>query len=97
MNSNQNWTTKKAVALNYKQSTSQAPAVKAKGRGWTAERIIEAAAEHNVPVHKDAGLVHMLHELEWNEEIPEELYEVVAEIFAFIYRMDKNTAGKNEN
>ncbi|GEK57377.1 hypothetical protein CHL76_03445 [Marinococcus halophilus] len=96
MNSNQNWKMKKAVALNYKQSTSQAPAVKAKGRGWTAERIIEAAAEHNVPVHKDAGLVHMLHELEWNEEIPEELYEVVAEIFAFIYRMDKKTA-ENEN
>jgi flagellar biosynthesis protein len=78
---------KKAVALKYKQGEDSAPKVIAKGSGWVAEKIIEIAREHNIPLHEDKNLIEILSTLDLNAEIPGELYKAVAEILAFIYKM----------
>lgn len=79
---------KQAIALEYDPS-EDAPKVVASGRGLLAERIIEKAKEHQVPVHKDSKLADTLSRLEIGEMIPPELYEVVAEILVFVDAMDK--------
>ncbi|WP_078547160.1 EscU/YscU/HrcU family type III secretion system export apparatus switch protein [Litchfieldia alkalitelluris] len=81
--------TKKAVALKYQPEIDDAPQIVGKGKGIVAENIINAAKEHHVPIEKDESLTQLLSEIEMNEKIPEELYGVVAEIFAFIYQADK--------
>jgi flagellar biosynthesis protein len=80
---------KRAVALTYDQFKHAAPMVVAKGEGYVANKIIEKAKQHQVPIHEDSTLVEMLSQLELNEMIPEELYQVVAEVFAFIYQLEK--------
>lgn len=80
---------KEAVALSYQPDQQDAPKVIAKGKGKIAENILGKAAEHGVPVQEDASLVELLGQLDINESIPEELYQAVAEVFAFVYRLDK--------
>lgn len=80
---------KKAAALSYDSQLHQAPVLKAKGTGKTAEKIIEKAAEHGILIQEDPALVELLGQLEVNEAIPEDLYEAAAEVFAFVYRLDK--------
>lgn len=80
---------KHAAALSYKPGSSGAPLVKAKGKGLIAEKIIESAREHNIPIQEDPSLVELLGQLEINEAIPEDLYQAVAEVFAFVYRLDR--------
>ncbi|WP_240375293.1 EscU/YscU/HrcU family type III secretion system export apparatus switch protein [Bacillus piscicola] len=82
---------KSAAALGYRASTDNAPTVKAKGKGYIAEEIIKRAQENNVPIKEDSSLAELLDQLDVNETIPPELYEVVAEVFAFLYRMEKNS------
>lgn len=79
----------KAAALRYDHNRGQAPTVAASGKGIIAENIIEKAKQNNVPIQEDASLVELLAELNINETIPEELYQAVAEVFAFVYRADK--------
>ncbi|OPZ60617.1 MAG: Flagellar biosynthetic protein FlhB [Deltaproteobacteria bacterium ADurb.Bin510] len=79
---------RQAVALKYKRGVDAAPKVAAKGRGATAEKIIELARKHNVPIQRDQALLNALYVLELNETIPEELYKAVAEVLAFVYRMN---------
>lgn len=79
---------RKAVALKYDPDKDRAPVVAAKGAGLLAERIIELARETGVPVREDPELVRYLAALDLYQEIPPQLYEVVAEILAFVYRMD---------
>lgn len=81
---------KEAVALSYDISKDFAPKVVAKGKGEVADNILEKAKEFNIPIQEDQTLVELLGQLEINEKIPEELYQAVAEIFAFIYRIDKS-------
>lgn len=80
---------KQAVALSYQSEQSAAPKVVAKGKGLVAENIMEKAKDHNVVIQEDASLVELLSKLNINEHIPEELYHVVAEVFAFIYKSDQ--------
>ncbi|GMB08476.1 EscU/YscU/HrcU family type III secretion system export apparatus switch protein [Thermolongibacillus altinsuensis] len=80
---------KRAVALTYNQLEHAAPIVVAKGEGHVADKIIEKAKQHQVPIYEDPTLAEMLGQLELNEMIPEELYQVVAEVFAFIYQLEK--------
>lgn len=80
---------KQAAALSYNPNTVEAPTVKAKGKGLIAEKIIETAKENNIPVQEDPGLIELLGQLEINEAIPEDLYQAVAEVFAFIYHLDR--------
>ncbi len=77
---------KKAVALKYEKYKDNAPKVVAKGKGEVAKKIIEVAKEHGVYIKEDPDLVEVLSGLDLYEEIPEDLYKVVAEILAFIYK-----------
>ena len=81
--------TKKAIALRYDHEKESVPTVIAKGKGQIAEGIIETANQHGVYIQEDPALLELLSKLEINQQIPEELYEAVAEIFAFIYKLDK--------
>lgn len=79
----------KAAALSYKQGKDSAPKVVAKGSGLMAEKIMEIARKHNIPLREDPQLVEVLSTLDLHQEIPPELYKAVAEILAFVYRMTK--------
>jgi len=76
---------KKAVAINYDPGKSQVPKVSAKGIGALADRLIKIAMEHKVPIKEDPVLAEVLTKLDVGDNIPEELFQIVAEILAFIY------------
>lgn len=78
-----------AAAIAYEAQKDRAPRVVAKGRGFIAERIIALAREHGIPIKEDPWLVQLLCRLELEEEIPCELYRAVAEILAFVYRVNE--------
>jgi flagellar biosynthesis protein len=78
----------KAVALKYETEKDAAPRVVAKGRDIIAEKIIETARANNVPLYEDKNLVQVLEALDIDTEIPPELYRAVAEVLAFIYRLN---------
>lgn len=78
----------KAVALRYDAATREAPEVVASGRGRIAEKIIELAEAHGIYIKQDPDLVEVLSRLDIGEAIPPELYAVVAEILAFVYRVN---------
>lgn len=80
---------KKAVALKYEPEKSTAPVVTAKGQGQMAEQILRRAQEHGVPVQEDASLVEVLSKLDLEQQIPTELYQLVAEVLSFVYRTDR--------
>lgn len=77
-----------AAALKYDAKKDAAPKVTARGRGLVAEKIIELARKHDVPIKSDPALVQILSELELEEQIPAELYKAVAEILAFVYAVN---------
>ncbi|KHF39795.1 EscU/YscU/HrcU family type III secretion system export apparatus switch protein [Halalkalibacter okhensis] len=81
---------RKAFALRYQPEIDQSPKVVGTGQGFVAEEIIAKAKEHDIPIQEDPSLVEMLATLEVNRSIPSELYEVVAEVFSFIYKIDQN-------
>jgi flagellar biosynthesis protein len=83
-----------AVALKYDMEQDTAPRVVAKGRGHVAENIMAAAQKNAVPVYQNKTLVNMLMALEIDREIPPELYRTIAEVMAYVYRIDKK-AKKN--
>lgn len=85
---------KKAVALGYEADTDVAPKIKAAGRGYVAEEIIQRAKEMDLPIQEDSSLVELLSEITINETIPEDLYQVVAEVFAYIYQVDQEVSSK---
>ena len=77
----------KAVALAYDQIG--APRVVAKGEGEVAKKIIETAESEGIPLQKDNLLVEALLQVELTKEIPPQLFQAVAEVLAFIYRLEK--------
>lgn len=79
----------KAVALRYDHEATDAPRVVAKGAGYLAERILAIAEEHGVEIYRDADLVEVLSKLDIDREIPETLYKAVAEVLAFLYRLNR--------
>lgn len=84
-----------AVALKYDGKT--APTIAATGTHELAEEIIRIAREHNVPLYENPELASILARLDLNEEIPETLYQVIAEILAFAFNLQGRTpedAGK---
>lgn len=82
---------KEAVALMYNPEENS-PKVIAKGKGKIAENILQKAQEFDVPIYEDPSLVELLGQLDLNESIPQDLYEAVAEVFAFIYRLDRKVS-----
>jgi flagellar biosynthesis protein len=82
-------TRKTAIAINYDKTAMGAPKLVAKGSGVIAERLIEMARENGIPVVEDRVLVETLDQLNVNQQIPAELYQVVAEILVSVYRADE--------
>lgn len=81
---------KEAAALKYSPQKGGAPEIVALGKGDIAEKIIEKAIESDVPLYEDAVLAHTLNYLRIGDEIPEELYEVVAQIMVFVSQLDSS-------
>lgn len=80
-----------AIALAY--GTNQgAPKVVAKGRGIIAQAIIERAKQHGIFVHESEDLVGLLMQVELDQEIPAQLYLAVAELLAWLYRLEHQPA-----
>ena len=80
-----------AVALAYEEGQF-APRVVAKGRGNLAQAILERAGEAGVYVHQSAELVSLLMRVDLDEHIPPELYLAIAELLAWLYRIDRKGA-----
>ena len=78
-----------AVALKY--DGERAPVIAASGTHELAEEIIRIAREHNVPLYENPELASILARLELNDEIPETLYRVVAEVLAFAFNLQGRT------
>ncbi|MBP3965276.1 EscU/YscU/HrcU family type III secretion system export apparatus switch protein [Paenibacillus lignilyticus] len=87
---------KKAVALKYEPGERNAPVVVAKGRGKMAEAILDKATESGVPIQEDSSLVEVLSKLDLDQEVPPELYTLVAEILSFVYRSDRKAGGSTD-
>jgi len=85
----------KAAAIVYDQTG--APRIVAKGVGEVALKMIEAAEIEGIPLQKNEVLVEALMQVELTKEIPPQLYRAVAEILAFIYKLDKNKSQPNTN
>lgn len=85
-----------AVAICYDKEEMVAPEVMIKGQRAFAEVIKKAAEEFNVPIIRNVGLAWTLFEVEEGEEIPETLYETVAEILSYVYKMKQRESQKNE-
>jgi len=83
---------RKAVALKYKPRKDSAPKVTARGTGLIAEKIIDFARKEGIPVKDDPDLVEVLSRLDLKEEIPPELYVIVAELLAFVYSLNRKKA-----
>ena len=84
---------RKAVALRYLPGKDKAPKVTAKGAGKLAERIVDLAKQHGIPIQEDPALVQILAQLDFHQEIPPSIYLVVAEILAFVYSMNRQWCG----
>lgn len=79
---------KKAVALRYRKVSNDAPEVIAKGMEEVAEKIIEIAEKENIPIVEDEDAVNEFYGVDINSEIPPEMYQIAAEIFAYIYKLE---------
>ena len=83
-----------AVALGYETESGGAPKVLAAGFGEVARRIMELARESGVHIHRDDNLVQLLAQVPVGSEIPEEAYQLVAELLSFLYRTDRRLSEK---
>lgn len=79
----------KAVALQYGGSDG-APVIVASGMGYMAEKIVETAQQHGVPIYEDNSLATILAQLKLGQEIPEELYKAIVEIYLYFLKFDPN-------
>ncbi|MDF2573066.1 MAG: FlhB domain protein [Sporomusa sp.] len=84
----------KAVALTYDEHENNAPRVVAKGTGVVAGKILSSAKEHGIPIYQNKTLTGMLMAVELDREVPPELYQAVAEVLAYIYRLDQRLGKK---
>lgn len=85
----------KAVAIRYNSERENAPRIIAKGQGAVAKKIKEMGEENHIPIVEDQHLIDGVDHVEIGEEIPLELYEVMAQILAFVYQM-KDEAKKRD-
>ena len=80
-----------AIALPY-ATGDYAPRIVAKGRGLIAEKIIERAKQHDIFVHESKDLVALLMQVDLDEHIPPALYQAIAEILSWLYRIEESKA-----
>ncbi len=82
-----------AIALNY--DGSGAPKLSAKGDNDLAKEIIKIAIENRVPIYQNPELSEWLSQMEIGDEIPEMLYQVIAEILAFVFYIEGKNPSNN--
>lgn len=85
---------KKAVAIKYQKEYS-APKVVAKGKGYVAEKIIENAKNSEVAIVENKELVEELEKIDLGLNIPQHLYEAVAQVLVFVSNLEKKAEYKN--
>jgi flagellar biosynthesis protein len=83
---------RRAVALTYDPANADAPVVTAVGQGAVAEEIIRRAREAGVPVTEDPRLAAVLSQIDVGRVIPPELYGVIAEVLAYVYRLEERVS-----
>jgi flagellar biosynthesis protein len=83
-------TVKEAAALKYDAKKDDAPYIVGLGQGVVAENIVKTAKENAIPVVEDRTLAHLLNKLSVGDEIPEELYQMVAQVLVFVTNLDKD-------
>lgn len=83
---------RRAVALTYDPANADAPVVTAAGEGLVADEIIRRAREAGVPVTEDPRLAAVLSQIDVGQVIPPELYAVIAEVLAYVYRLEELVA-----
>ena len=94
MDENKNLAVPEAVALRYDKGREDAPRVVAKGRGFVAQQLLSIAKRHSVPVYQNQTVTQLLMAVELDREIPPELYQAVANVLAYVYRLDGRAAEK---
>jgi len=77
------------VALRYDIEKDAAPVILAAGRGQMAEDIMDVAEENQIPFYEDKGLADLLLKLEIDTEVPPELFVLVAEVLAFVFKLEQ--------
>jgi len=77
------------VALRYDIEKDAAPVILAAGRGKMAEDIMDMAEENSIPFYEDKGLADLLLKLEIDTEVPPELFVLVAEVLAFVFKLEQ--------
>lgn len=80
-----------AVGITYDDATQKTPTISSKGEGAMADAIVEMANELGIYVHRDEQLLDQLKCLKEGEEVPRELFEVIAQIMAFSYLLQGKT------
>lgn len=88
---------KLAAAIKYDANKNAAPNITATGKGSIAEEIIKIAKENDVPLYQDPALAKLLASLELETEIPPDLYSMVAEVLAFVYKLEQKKKGGKGN
>ena len=76
-----------AIAVDYDRQKMNAPQVAVKGQRLVAEQMKRIARESGIPIVENVPLAHALFELDIDEEVPEKLYEIMAEVLCFVYRL----------
>ena len=83
---------KRAVALQY-GADDAAPVVVASGMGYLAEKIVDVAVDHGVPVYEDDSQATVVAQLNLGQEIPAELYQAIVEIYIYFLKFDPYKRG----
>ena len=83
------------MALQY-GTDDGAPVIVASGMGYLAEKIVEAAAENGVPIYEDNSLATVLAQLRLGQEVPEELYRAIVDIYVYFLHFDPGGQGGGE-
>jgi len=87
----------RAAAVSYTPGEDDAPVLAAFGEGHIAEKIVSVAKESGVPVVEDPNLASMFSKISVGDEIPPEMYEVVAKVLVFVSEVDKGYGERVRN
>ena len=85
-----------AVAIKYDKEADQAPKVIAKGLHFKAEKIKEIAKQYGVPIMKNVPLANALFRIDVGQDVPEELYDAVAEVLNFVYALQQENEAREQ-
>ncbi|WML46898.1 EscU/YscU/HrcU family type III secretion system export apparatus switch protein [Neobacillus sp. PS3-34] len=79
-----------AAVIKYDEEKGGAPVVVAQGTALVAQKIIEAAKQNNIHLQEDSTLIQNLLQIDLGETVPPQLYEVIAEVFILLEKLDEN-------